>query len=230
MLAVSGLAAGYGDSRVLQGLDLAVPDCQVIALLGRNGMGKTTLLKTVMGLLRPSAGSVRLAGQEIAGRPPFEIARAGVAYVPQGREVFADFTVEENLRLGGLPKGIRTVPDELFALFPVLAERRRQRAGTLSGGQQQMLAIARALAGRPRLLLLDEPSEGVQPSVVAELAAALRRAAAAHGLAVLLVEQNVEMVRDCADGCRFLEDGRIVAECRPDDLADEALLARHLSL
>ena len=231
MLAIAGLVAGYGDSRVLDGVDLVVPEGRVTALLGRNGMGKTTLLRTVMGLLKPLAGTIRLGEVALAGRAPYEIARAGLAYVPQGREVFADFTVEQNLRLGALGKGgDGVVPPDLLALFPVLVERRRQRAGTLSGGQQQQLAIARALAGRPRVLLLDEPSEGVQPSLVEEIGRTLRRVAAERGLTVLLVEQNVELVRDTAERCAFLENGRIVAWVDAGELADDALLARYLSV
>jgi len=231
LLSVSGLRSGYGGSLVLDGLDLEVAEGEVLALLGRNGMGKTTLLRTLMGLLRPSGGEIRFAGVAIAGRAPFEIARLGLAYVPQGRGLFAALTVEENLRLGALGKAVRSVPDGLYALFPVLAERRRQAAGTLSGGQQQQLAIARALAGRPRLLLLDEPSEGIQPSIVAELAATLAAVAAAERLSVLLVEQNVEMVLETAGRCAFLEDGRIAAEVDAHRLAREpALLARYLSI
>jgi ABC-type branched-subunit amino acid transport system ATPase component len=196
--------------------------------MGRNGVGKTTLLKAVMGLLRPRGGTIRLDGARIDGLPPFRIARAGIAYVPQGREVFADLTVEENLILGDL---MAADAGRGYALFPALAERRREPAGRLSGGQQQQLAIARALMARPRLLLLDEPSEGVQPSVVMEMADALAAVAVAEGMAVVLVEQNVDMALRLAGRVVFMDRGRVVAEERADDLrADPARLDAHLVL
>src|SRR5213076_109341 len=158
---------------VLDSIDLEVAAGESVALMGRNGMGKTTLLRAVMGLLRPSAGAVTFDGLELTGRPPFEVSHAGIAYVPQGREIFEDFTVEENLRLGLLGKqGMAArVPEAIYERFPILAERRAQRASTMSGGEQQQLAIARAVISRPRLLLLDEPSEGLRPSIVQAIAA-----------------------------------------------------------
>jgi branched-chain amino acid transport system ATP-binding protein/urea transport system ATP-binding protein len=181
VLTVAGLAAGYqAGSRVLRGLDLEIGDGETVALMGRNGMGKTTFLRAVMGHIVVSAGRIALAGRDLVGLRPFEISNLGVGYVPQGREVFKDFTVEENLLLGVLGKrGLPArVPDRIYGYFPILAERRQQRAGTLSGGEQQQLAIARALAGRPRLLLLDEPAEGIQPSIVQAIAEETVRAVA----------------------------------------------------
>ncbi len=216
LLEIDELVAGYGEGRVLDGLSLRLGAGGTLALLGRNGAGKSTLLRTLMGVLRPRAGRIRFAGRRIDGREPHEIARTGIGYVPQGREIFADFTVLENLRLGDLRA--RDF-DELFALFPVLAERRDSPAGTLSGGQQQQLAIARALVRRPRLLLLDEPSEGVQPSIVKEIGTRLREIVRTRGTALLLVEQNVEMALDLCDRVAFVEGGRILAEHAAAELA-----------
>ncbi len=233
MLKLEGVTAGYGGGQVLQGIDLEMAAGTVTALLGRNGMGKTTLMKTVMGLLRPSAGRILFDGHDLAGSKPYEIANFGIGYVPQGREIFPDFTVAENLSMGvlGKPADRRDIPDTIFDSYPILKERLDQKAGTMSGGQQQQLAIARALAGRPRLLLLDEPSEGIQPSIVREIAAALHTVAARDGLTVLVVEQNVEMVFDMARDCAFIENGRVaertdVAALRRDD----APLHRYLSV
>jgi branched-chain amino acid transport system ATP-binding protein/urea transport system ATP-binding protein len=233
MLTIEGLEAGYRGSRVLNGLDLEVAEGGIAALLGRNGMGKTTLMRTLMGLLPPAAGRVLFEGRDIAGLRPFEIANLGIAYVPQGREIFADFTVEQNLGLGlvGRPGHRGAVPDSAYRRFPILAERRGQRAGTLSGGEQQQLALARALVGRPRLLLLDEPSEGIQPSIVLEIAETLKQIAAEEKLTVLLVEQNVEMVLSLAADCAFIENGRIVARHAAAELAREReILHRYLAV
>jgi urea ABC transporter ATP-binding protein UrtE len=232
MLEIKGLRAGYGQSTVLEGVDLVVPAGKVTALMGRNGMGKTTLLRALMGLLPPRAGTVRFGGRDMTGMAPHLIARAGIGYVPQGREVFEDLTVAENLRLGRLGRGLVPVlPAALFTWFPILAERADQKAGTFSGGQQQMLAMARALAGEPTLLLLDEPTEGIQPSIVHEIALTLRRIVRETGLTILVVEQNVDLVLTLADQVAFMDNGRIVETCGIDALsADERILARHLSL
>ncbi len=233
MLEISGLESGYGASAVLHGVDLAVRRGTVTALMGRNGMGKTTLLRTLMGYLPARRGAIRFDGAEIAGLPTFRIARAGLGYVPQGREVFDDFTVEENLRLSllGHPGARRAIPERIYDWFPILAERRGQKAGTFSGGQQQMLAIARALAPEPRMLLLDEPTEGIQPSIVHEIAETLARIVADTGLTVLVVEQNVDMVTTLAETCAFMEGGAIAEVCPVARLeSDPALVARYLSL
>ncbi len=231
MLVIENLKSGYRGSEVLQGIDLEAPEGGIMALLGRNGMGKTTLMRTIMGLTPASAGRIGFMGRDIAGLAPWEIANLGIAYVPQGREIFADFTVEENLVLGVLGKKTREVPDLVYQHFPILRERRSQRAGTMSGGQQQQLAIARALAGRPRLLLLDEPSEGIQPSMVTQIAEVLRGIADGEGLTVLVVEQNVDMVFDMADDCAFIENGRVAARMPVEQLRrDESILHRYLSV
>jgi branched-chain amino acid transport system ATP-binding protein/urea transport system ATP-binding protein len=234
VLTVAQLSAGYqAGSDVLQGLSFTLAEGETVALMGRNGMGKTTLLRAIMGHLRIGAGRIGFRGHEIAGRRPFEISNLGIAYVPQGREVFGSFTVEENLLLGVLGKpGLEArVPERLFAWFPILAERRSQKAGTLSGGEQQQLAIARALIGQPRLLLLDEPSEGIQPSIVQSLGITLREIAAAERLTMLLVEQNLDLVLRLAGRCLFIENGRLIDEAQPARLrADPALLQRYLSV
>jgi branched-chain amino acid transport system ATP-binding protein/urea transport system ATP-binding protein len=233
MLKVEALEAGYRGSRVLTGLDLEVPEGRVTALLGRNGMGKTTLLRALIGLVPVSAGTVIFAGRPITGLKPYKISNLGMAYVPQGREIFADFTVEENLRMGrlGKPNGKGTVPASAYEIFPVLAERRRQRAGTLSGGQQQQLAIARALVGEPRLLLLDEPSEGIQPSIVEQIGQSLGQLSRDRDLTVLLVEQNVDLVLSLATSCAFIENGVIVARHEVEALRrDRAIVHRHLAV
>ena len=191
LLQVAGLRAGYADGTVLHGVDLTVEQGRAVALLGRNGAGKSTLLAAVMGLLRPTAGTVSLQGRDLAGRPAHQVARAGVALVPQGRRVFADLTVDQNLQVA---TGRRTTgqwtPARAYELLPQLAERRRHRADQLSGGEQQMLAVARALLLNPRVLLLDEPSDGLAPAVVAQVARLLADLRD-QGLAILLVEQDL---------------------------------------
>ncbi len=232
-LAIEGLVAGYGGSRVLDGLDLAVAAGEVVGLMGRNGMGKSTLMRAVMGVVPRTAGRVTVAGRDTAGLAPFTIARFGVAFVPQGRDLFADFTVMENLELGvlGHERPRPGFADAVLALFPILKERIGQKAGTFSGGQQQQLAIARALISRPRLLLLDEPSEGIQPSIVAEIAGRLAAFATETGLAILIAEQNLDMVMRMAGRCAMIENGGITADhpiaavrAAPD------LVTRHLAL
>ena len=201
--------------------------------MGRNGMGKTTLLRAIMGHVRPTAGRVTFDGRDLTGRPPFVVSNAGIAYVPQGREIFTDFTVEENLLLGLLGKkgGAGRVPDAIYRRFPILAERRGQRAGTMSGGEQQQLAIARAIISRPRLLLLDEPAEGVQPSLVTSIAATVSAISRDEGMSVLLVEQNLDLVLTLTTRCLFVENGRIVDQSESTRLRDDAtLLDRYLSV
>ncbi len=228
LLDIHGLRAGYGTGTVIEDLSLSVAAGEVLGLLGRNGVGKSTLLKTLMGLVMPRAGRILYAGTDIAGWQNYRIARHGIAYVPQGREIFAGFTVMENLRLGNLG---RDDFSDILALFPDLAERRQQRAGALSGGQQQQLAIARALAGRPGLLLLDEPSEGVQPSIVAELSEKLAVIAREQGMSIILVEQNIDMALSLCGRIAFMEGGRIAGEYAAAGLrADPAPMDRFLGV
>jgi urea ABC transporter ATP-binding protein UrtE len=233
MLEIRWLEAGYGDVPALFGVDLDLAAGRIAVLLGRNGMGKSTLLKAIMGLVRISNGEILLAGRDLVGLAPWRIARQGVAYVPQGREIFTELSVEENLLLGilGHPELGTGLPARLFDLFPVLDERRQQLAGALSGGEQQQLAIARALIARPRLLLLDEPSEGLQPSIVERIADALARVAADDGIAVLLAEQSLDLALGIADTVHFMENGRIAATATPLELDhDPTLLERYLGV
>jgi branched-chain amino acid transport system ATP-binding protein len=230
MLEVRGLVAGHGGAHFLDGIDLDLEEGGCLVLLGRNGMGKTTLLRTVMGLVPVAAGTIRFEGRDITGLRPDRIARAGIGWVPEGRRVFAALTVEENLRLGAQARGGR-LPDGLLDPFPRLVERQRQPAGTLSGGEQQQLAIARALASSPRLLLLDEPSEGLQPSMVETLAGLLSAIRRDRRLGLLLVEQNLELALALAERAALIENGRIVAVHAVEELRrDRRAIERHLAV
>ncbi len=224
MLKIAELRAGYGSTLVLGGVSLELRAGEVLALLGRNGAGKTTLMLSIIGLLRPRTGSIELDGASICGLPPHIIAKKGVAFVPQGRGIFAKLTVRENLLIGTRATGQARaqIPGDIFDYFPVLAERIGQRGGTLSGGEQQMLAVARALCGRPRVLLLDEPSEGIQPSIVHDLGRLLRRIVNDAGVAVLLVEQNIDLALQLADRGLVMEKGRIIREGSADDFRHES--------
>ncbi|MGO1120492.1 ABC transporter ATP-binding protein [Rhodovibrionaceae bacterium A322] len=228
LLSITGLTAGYSEGVVLEALDLSLPKGEVLGLLGHNGAGKSTLMKTLMGLLPAQAGDIAFAGQSLSGLPSFEIARRGLAYVPQGREIFGNFSVEENLILGNLT---RRDFQEIYDLFPVLQEMRRRPAGNLSGGQQQQLAVARALVSDPKLLLLDEPSEGVQPNIVAEIARIVKEVAAQRDMTVILVEQNVDMILAMCSRLAFMQQGHIVAETPVTDPASAAeTIRQYMSL
>jgi branched-chain amino acid transport system ATP-binding protein len=211
MLSVTGLSAHYGRAHILDGVALEVGAGEVVVLLGRNGAGKSTTMKSIMGLVPPSGGSVRFLGQEIAGREPFEIARLGLGYVPEERRVFSELTVMENLEVGRkpAPPGMAPwTPERLFALFPSLGAMRDRPGGRMSGGEQQMRTIARTLMGNPRLVLLDEPSEGLAPVVVERMAEAIR-ALKSEGLSILLSEQNLHFARAVSDRATIIEKGRI---------------------
>ena len=228
MLSVTGLRAGYGSARVLHGVDLTVGDHEVLTILGRNGMGKTTLIHTIMGLVRPLAGQVMLDDANLAGQPPHRVARAGIALVPQGRRVFAPLSVEENLKIGlrGTRRGEWTT-ERVYEMFPQLARRRRLHGGLLSGGEQQMLAIARALLMSPRILLLDEPSEGLSPVVVdhvGEVIAGLR----SSGMSVLLVEQNVGLAVPVADRVMIMVKGAITYQASQAEFRASPAVAHEL--
>jgi len=214
VLEVVGLESFYGRTKALHGLDLAVKEGEITALLGANGAGKSTLLRAVCGMVF-SRGEVRFAGKSIAGKATEDIARMGIAHVPEGRATFASMTVEENLFLGAHGRKDRSkLPadfDRIYAMFPILSERRKQLAGTLSGGEQQMLAVSRALLLRPRLLLLDEPSLGVAPMVVTEIFRVVKEINRQEGVSVLLVEQNARLALDLAASAYLLETGRVVA-------------------
>ncbi len=220
MLKVEGLRVAYGRLEVLQGITLEVPEGKVVTLVGANGAGKSTTLMALSGLRRVTGGRILFEGEDLAGLPPHEIVARGVVQVPEGRRVFARMSVHENLLMGAFLRGRRDAArdaDHVFSLFPVLAERRSQRAGTLSGGEQQMLAIGRALMARPRLLLLDEPSLGLAPTLVAQIFEILR-AIHAEGVTLLLVEQNVHQALSMADDGYVLQAGRIALHGAPAEL------------
>jgi branched-chain amino acid transport system ATP-binding protein len=226
VLAVSDIHAGYGRVEVLKGVSLQVPKGSVVALLGANGAGKSTTLRVISGLLRPTSGQVTFEGEPIAGLRPDKIVRRGLGMVPEARELFLEMTVEENLEMGGFSRrdeGLQADIEAVFHMFPRLRERRQQRAGTLSGGEQQMLAISRALVARPRLLLLDEPSLGLAPAVVDEIFERIE-AINREGTTILLVEQNARLALDVADRGYVMETGRVVLSGTAPDLADNALV------
>jgi branched-chain amino acid transport system ATP-binding protein len=226
LLETRALHAGYGETRVLHGIDFSVEQGGVTALLGANGAGKTTTLRAICGMVRTTGGEIILANERIDGKATEEIVQRGVAHVPDGRGTFVELTVEENLRLGAFLRndraGVAQDFERVFGYFPRLRERFRQQAGTLSGGEQQMLAIARALLLRPKLLLLDEPSFGLAPLIVQEIFGIMHRIRADEGVSILLVEQNASLALDIAEQAYLLETGRIVvsgpaAEIRRDD-------------
>lgn len=223
MLALSHVDSFYDRSHILHDVCLDVPGGTVTAVLGRNGTGKTTLLKTLMGLTDRIEGQIRLDATEIAREPTFRRARAGIAYVPQGREIIPDFTIRENILMGSFARhdGKREIPKLVAELFPYLMENLDRNGGVLSGGQQQQLAIARALAANPRIILLDEPNEGIQPSIVEEIEKIIVRLNREVGLTVILVEQNVSFVRVAAHRFAMMEKGRVVASGAISQLSDE---------
>jgi urea transport system ATP-binding protein len=230
MLSVEGLNQAYGESQILWDMKLDVPEGSSTCLMGRNGVGKTTLLRVVMGTLRMRSGIVKFGGEDLAGRPPELRARRGIGYVPQGREIFPQLTVRENLELGVVAGGSkRKLPDRVMSLFPVLKTMLHRRGGDLSGGQQQQLAIGRALAIEPKLLILDEPTEGIQPNVVAEIGDVLERLNRDEKLTVLLVEQKLGFARRVASRFCLMERGRSVAAGEMSELS-EALVSKHLAV
>jgi urea transport system ATP-binding protein len=230
MLTLKQVNQFYGGSHILWDLEMAVPKGSCTCLMGRNGMGKTTLLKCIMGLLPLTTGQLSFEGRDLGALPAEARARLGIGYVPQGREIFSQLTVEENLRIG-LPSrrdGARTVPEHIYELFPVLKRMLNRRGGDLSGGQQQQLAIGRALVIEPTLLILDEPTEGIQPNIVHEIGDVITRLRGA-GLTVLLVEQKLPFARRVASDVRILDKGRLVVSGGIAELSDE-VVQRHLTV
>lgn len=233
MLRVSNLNVYYGESHILRDVDLSVPAGQMVCLIGRNGVGKTTLLKTIMGLLSPRTGEIWFGDRPLSKLTPDRRAKLGIGYVPQGREIIPRVSVKDNLLLGleARPqgrKGNESIPDEIFELFPVLKTMLSRMGGDLSGGQQQQLAIARALMGKPRLLVLDEPTEGIQPSIILEIEAAVKRIIAETGISVLLVEQHLHFVRQ-ADRYYAMQKGGIVASGSTKELS-QAVIQQFLAV
>lgn len=227
MLKVDNLHQYYGGSHILRGVGFEARAGEVTVLLGRNGVGKTTLLRTLMGLVAPRSGTLALGDTDLQRRTPFERARLGLGYVPQGREIFGRLTVEENLRMGLASKpGGTAVPAELFELFPVLKQMLGRRGGDLSGGQQQQLAIARALAAGPRLLILDEPTEGIQPSIIKDIGRVIRKLAERGSMAILLVEQYYDFAAELADQYLVMERGEIVMRGRGADMVEDGVRER----
>lgn len=229
MLEISQLRVCYGESEVLHGVDMTLRPGEIVAIMGRNGMGKTTLMKSLIGMVPVRSGHIALDGQEITNLPSYQRVAAGLAFVPQGRMVFSAMTVQENIETGLFVRGGKTVPENLYTLFPVLKEMRTRRGGNLSGGQQQQLAIARALATGPKVLLLDEPTEGIQPSIILELARTLRRIRDEMGLTILVAEQVLSFALDIADRVLVIENGQIVHEDSRANV-DEDRIARFLSV
>ena len=234
VLNLSGIDAYYGDSHVLHGIGFALQPGRLLGLLGRNGAGKTTCMNTIMGFLKPRTGSIALFGEPIAGLVPENIARKGVCLVPQGRRMFRTLTVQENLMVAALPVksggGLAWTFDRVYELFPRLKERAAQVAGSLSGGEQQMLAIGRALMGNPRVLLMDEPSEGLAPQIVAEVGRTIAQLKA-EGLSIVLVEQNIKLTLNLADDVVIINTGRVAFSGRADQIKiDDAIVAQHLGV
>jgi urea transport system ATP-binding protein len=227
MLRIEGLNVYYGESHILRNIDLGVSPGKMVCLIGRNGVGKTTLLKTIIGLIKPRTGTITFKGEAINRRTPDQRARMGIGYVPQGREIIPRVTVEENLLLGLEALGNRqpkraNIPEDIFTLFPILKTMLSRMGGDLSGGQQQQLAIARALMGQPQLLVLDEPTEGIQPSIILEIEAAVKQIVQSRGISVLLVEQHLHFVRQ-ADWYYAMQKGGIVAAGTTDELSNDVI-------
>jgi urea ABC transporter ATP-binding protein UrtE len=230
-LNISSLTSGYGQVRIVNNVSLRAKPAEIIAVIGRNGVGKTTLIKTIIGILPPMAGTIGFGAIEITRLSAPARSRLGIGYVPQGRGIFTRMTVAANLALGaGI--GLAEQPDlqRVFSFFPVLEKRLSQLAGSMSGGEQQQLAIGRILAGRPGIILLDEPSEGIQPNIVQDIARIVRRLRDEQGLTILLVEQNLTFIQAVADSCLVMDKGAIVARIAPDELSDPAIAQRYLAI
>mgnify|MGYP001502310362 CR=1 FL=1 len=233
MLVLEDVHTHYGKIEALHGVSVEVKKGEIVSLIGANGAGKTTLLMTVCGNPQASSGRIFLEGREITREPAAQIMRSGIAIVPEGRRVFSGLTVEENLHMGGFfntKAEIRKSQEHVYELFPRLKEREHQRAGTMSGGEQQMLALGRVLVGKPDFLLLDEPSEGIQPNIVHQIADVILEQNEARGLTILLVEQNIDLVYEAADRCVVMNKGAIVASLAPEELADPNTARQHLAI
>lgn len=224
MLIVNHMSAGYGESNVIKDLNLEVADGKIVCLIGRNGVGKSTTLKGIMGLIKTPSGSVMLENQEMIKMPTYDRVKLGIGYVPQGREIFPQMTVQENLELGLKASGGGKVPEYIYDLFPILPAFARRNGGDLSGGQQQQLAIARALVTKPKILILDEPTEGIQPSIIEDIGVAIRRVNQELGITVLIVEQYLDFVLGISDNLYIMEKGDIVLEGETRQIPREKIL------
>jgi urea transport system ATP-binding protein len=229
MLNIQSLHVAYGESEVLHGVDLNVAPGEIVAIMGRNGMGKTTLMKAMMGVIPTKSGSVNVGDVDITGMKSYRRVANGIAYVPQGRMIFSTMTVQENIQTGLTVTGESAVPDNIYELFPVLLEMKGRRGGNLSGGQQQQLAVARALAAKPKVLLLDEPTEGIQPSIIRDMGRTLKRIRDERGLSIVVSEQVLSFALDVADRVLVIENGKIVHES-PRATIDEAKVSKFLSV
>lgn len=232
VLRITDIYASYGDTPVLKSVSMELGSNEILTLLGRNGVGKTTLMRLLIGLLQPSQGQVEMNGQVISGLPPHRIARLGISYVPQGRGIFPKLTVGENLILGTRSTGEKkpVVPEEVFVYFPILKERTKQMAGSLSGGEQQQLAIGRALCGKPKIVLLDEPSEGIQPNIVQQIGDLIVEIAEKTEISFLVVEQNLDLAIRVAQRCMVMDMGQIVFEGQPEEFENEMLVKKYLAI
>lgn len=229
MLSLKHHSVAYGQSTIISDLNLDVAKNEIVAVVGRNGMGKTTLMKSLVGMTPSKGGEVNLDGTDLSGLKSFQRVRAGIGFVPQGRMIFPTLTVRENIETGLAAVGEKKVPEDLYELFPVLKEMQNRRGGNLSGGQQQQLAIARALATRPKVLLLDEPTEGIQPNIIKDIAQTLRRIRDERGLSIVVSEQVLSFVMDAADRILVIEKGAIVHEESREE-ADQDKIASYLAV
>ena len=231
MLIVKSLNLNYGASQALRGVNLSAKEGEVTCIVGKNGVGKTTLLNAIMGLERISAGEIFIGGRPISREPAYARSRRGLALVPQGRDIFSQLTVEENLRIGlsGLPRSEKKIPPDLFQYFPVLSDMLHRKGGDLSGGQQQQLAIARALAAKPRVLLLDEPTEGIQPSIIKLITSVIKSLRDRGDMAIILVEQYFEFAFELADKIIVMERGNVTLDGAKTDL-DEQTVRKYLTV
>ena len=228
-LEITDLQAGYGDTPIIRDIDVTVEEGEIVGIVGRNGVGKTTLLKAIMGLLEPEQGAVQFNGKELTMESANVHAASSIGYVPQGRDVFAGLTVKQNLMIGeGIGDSDETRYEQVYDYFPILEERADQDAGTMSGGQQQMLAIGRALVGDPDLLLVDEPSEGVQPSIVQSITEDLKQINEEFGTTILFVEQNLSVIQGLAERCYAMDHGTMVDELDSEELTDRDQLEQYL--
>lgn len=225
MLSVDKLRVSYGQSEVVHGVSLNLKPNEIVAVMGRNGMGKTTLMKSLMGIVPSGEGAIKLDGNSIEKKESYQRVEDGLAFVPQGRMIFSTMTVTENIETGLTVTGKSKVPKDIYELFPVLKEMKSRRGGNLSGGQQQQLAIARALASNPKVLLLDEPTEGIQPSIIKEMARTLRKIRDERGLSIIVSEQVLSFALDIADRVLVIENGEIVHESSREDIDAEKVSA-----